>query len=132
MRTKVNTESFKKKMNANAFRIANEKAMDIEGLAKKNMDPLYTSNSPWSYRGRSDASILSDERSGLARASIHTWINKTRHWIRIGSTKKKMQEGVEGIAGSPVNYFPYLEFGTQLIPPLGMLRKAFDEVIRKK
>lgn len=130
MNTRVNTKPFKIKIEKGAFAVAKRKGLEIEAKAKKNMDPLYMSNSPWSYRGLANPGILSESRSGLARASIHSWWNTSEMWVRIGSTANVMKAGVEGIAGSSVFYFPYLEYGTHLMPPLGMLRKAFDEVRR--
>ena len=125
MNTKINTKPFKIQIDKGAFAVAKRAALMIERQAKINMDPLYTSNYRWS---KIHPDLMSEKRTGLARASIHAWWNRTDHWVRIGSTADTMKKGVAGIAGSSVNYFPYLEFGTWAIPPLGMLRSAFDEV----
>ena len=114
-----------KTMQVGAYNIAKAKASEIEEKAKMNMDPLYASNYRWS---KIHPDLKHEGRTGLARASIHTTWKKTEHAIRIGSDAEIMRKGVEGIPGSKTYYFPYLEFGTWAIPPLGMLRKAFDEV----
>ena len=116
-----------KTMQVGAYNIAKAKASEIERLAKINMDPLYASNYRWS---KIHPDLKAEARSGLARVSIHVTWKKTEHAIRIGSDAETMRKGVAGITGSKTYYFPYLEFGTWAIPPLGMLRKAFDEVKR--
>jgi hypothetical protein len=117
--------AFKAEMNVGSYKIAYEAAGAIERLAKKNMNPLYNSNYRWSLI---HPDLKSENRTGLARASIHLTIKKSEFAINIGSDAETMKQGVEGKAGSNVYYFPYLEFGTWAIPPLAMLRKAFDEV----
>ena len=145
MNTKINTKPFKIQIDKGAFAVAKRAALMIERQAKINMDPLYTSNYRWS---KIHPDLLSEKRTGLARASIHTWWEQGQYNIKVGSTSNVMASGGggvrgkllsttndvgkinSGIAGSSVNYFPYLEFGTWAIPPLGMLRSAFDEVKR--
>ena len=123
--TKWNGGQVIKTMQVGAYNIAKAKASEVERLAKINMDPLYASNYRWS---KINPTLKAEARSGLARASIHATWKKTEHAIHIGSDADTMAKGVEGITGSKTYYFPYLEFGTWAIPPLGMLRKAFDEV----
>jgi hypothetical protein len=116
---------FKAQMNVGSYKIAYQAAGMIERLAKQNMSPLYDSNYRWS---RINPTLKAEARSGLARASIHLTVKKSEFTIRVGSDAETMKKGIEGITGSNIFYFPYLEFGTWAIPPLGMLRKAFDEV----
>lgn len=116
---------FKAKMQVKAYSIAKRAAFEIERLAKINMDPLYASNYRWS---KIHPDLKHEGRTGLARASVHVREEKSEFAFYVGNSAEAMKKGVAGIAGSTVYYFPYLEFGTWAIPPLGMLRKAFDEV----
>ena len=118
-------DAFNKKMYVKTLDIAKDAAFQIQKQAKINMDPLYASNYRWS---KIHPDLKHEGRTGLARASIHSRWFTSEFTVKIGSDAETMNQGVEGRAGSNVYYFPYLEFGTWAIPPLGMLRKAFDEV----
>lgn len=134
MRMQYNSQ-VERKINDNVHKYLLQCGAFVEREAKINMDVLYDLNHPYSYRGFDDPSIKAEQRSGLARASIHVEdrVADTGS-VLVGADEKTFATKASEMGvntGSVVFYLGILEAGTRYIPPIGMLRNALDKLIGK-
>jgi len=107
-------------------------AFAIEGDAKRVQTDF-----PYVDTGRSRASISTNwTDSGLGRAEVGTFSTRRKDGGRQEYQLDKDGIGNPGlgkngefvvVVGSNVEYFPYLELGTQKLAPAAMLRRAFEK-----